>query len=198
LSYPEVLGRLFCLRNKDVLLTVVGSMNAKANILQDVTWRQASTGARLHFLPNTQRLQHELTLLKYHHVAVVISLLEQPLDQTALETHFEVYHLPVEDVTPPSYEQVYTFANILQTALSAGKKVVTYCLAGVGRTTTMLLAAYLVQGYPWEVLVAWVRRRNPHFQFKGSQVVFLQALANDVSSGRLPLLCAIKDIDQCQ
>ena len=198
LSYPEVLGRLRCLRNKDVLLTVVDSMNAKANILQNVTWQQAGTCTSLHFLPNTKRLQHELALLKHHHVSVVISLLEQPLDQTILGAHFEVYHLPIEDVTPPSYGQVCTFANILQTALSAGKNVVTHCLAGVGRTTTMLLAAYLVQGYPWDVLVTWVRRRNPHFQFKGSQVTFLQALANDVSSGRLPLLCATKDIDQCQ
>jgi protein-tyrosine phosphatase len=198
LSYPEALGCLDCLRNKDVLLTVVDSMNAKANILQDVTWQQVGTCTSLHFLPNPQRLQHELALLKHHHVAVVISLLEQPLDQTALAAQFKVYYLAVGDVTPPSCEQVYTFANMLQKALSVGKKVATHCLAGVGRTTTMLLAAYLVQGYPWDALVSWVRTRNPYFQFKGSQATFLQALANDVSRGRLALLRAIKDIDQCQ
>jgi protein-tyrosine phosphatase len=104
----------------------------------------------------------------------------------------------VEDITPPSYEQVCTFANILLTALAAGKNVVTHCLAGVGRTTTMLFAAYLMQGYAWDELVTWVRIRNPHFQFRGSQMAFLQTLANDVTSGRLPLLSATKGLYQCQ
>jgi protein-tyrosine phosphatase len=198
LSYPEVHARLRHLRERDMLLAVVQSMNAKASILQDIIWRDNGTYITLQFLPNVQRLQHELAMLKYHNVSVVISLLEHPLDQTALRAHFEVYHLPVEDVTPPSYKQVYAFAHILQTALAAGKNVVTHCLAGVGRTTTMLLAAYLVQGYPWDELVTWVQTRNRHFQFKGSQMVFLQELAHNVTSGRLPLLSTTKGKYACQ
>ena len=46
--------------------------------------------------------------------------------------------MPVEDITPPSRDQVYTFAETLCTALAADKTVVTHCLAGIGRTTTML------------------------------------------------------------
>ena len=137
-------------------------------------------------------------MLKHYNVSVVISLLEQPLDQTVLEAYFEVYHLPVEDVTPPSYEQVYAFAAILHTTLAAGKNVVTHCLAGVGRTTTMLLAAALVQGHAWDELVTWVQTCNPHFQFKGRQVTFLQELAHDISNGRRPLLSAAKEVSQCQ
>jgi hypothetical protein len=198
LSAAAVHSRLCYLRHRDTLLSVVNSLHAKAGILQEVTWQDCGTRATLRFLPNAQRLHHELALLRHYDVSVVISLLEQPPDQTILDTYFEVYHLPVEDVTPPSYEQVYAFAGILQTALAAGKNVVTHCLAGVGRITTMLVAAYLVQGYRWSELVAWVRARNPHFQFKGSQVVFLQELAHDITHGRLPLLPAAKEMCPCQ
>ena len=48
----------------------------------------------------------------------------------------------------------------------------THCLAGIGRTTTMLMAAYLVQGYALQDLAAWVRVRNPHYLFHGSQMTF--------------------------
>jgi hypothetical protein len=198
LSPTEVHGRLRHLRDRDTLLAVVQSMNAKAGILQEVTWLDKGTHTMLHFLPNVQRLQHEVAMLKHYNVSVIISLLEQPLDQTVLEAYFEVYHLPVEDVTPPSYEQVYAFAAILHTALAAGKNIVTHCLAGVGRTTTMLLAAALVQGHAWDELVTWVQTCNPHFQFKGRQVAFLQELAHDITSGRRPLLSAAKEIYQCQ
>jgi protein-tyrosine phosphatase len=198
LSPAEVHGRLGHLRDRDTLLAVVKSMNAKAGILQGVTWQDKGTHTMLHFLPNVQRLQHEVAMLQHYNVSVVISLLEQPLDQIVLKTYLEVYHLPVEDVTPPSYEQVYAFATILHTALAAGKNVVTHCLAGVGRTTTMLLAAALVQGHAWDELVTWVQTCNPHFQFKGRQVAFLQELARDITNGRRPLLSAVKEMYQCR
>ena len=71
-------GRLRHLRDRDTLLTIVQSMNAKAGILQDVTWQDNGTHTMLHFLPNVQRLHHEVAMLKHYNVSVVISLLEQP------------------------------------------------------------------------------------------------------------------------
>jgi protein-tyrosine phosphatase len=188
LSVVEARHRLHRLRERTTLDTVLTSMNAKAGILQDVCWRDDDTKALLCYTPNMQRLQHEIALLKQHNVSVIISLQEHPFDLPLLAQHFETYHLPVEDVTPPSQAQVYAFAEILCNTLAAGKTVVTHCLAGVGRTTTMLMAAYLVQGYAWPELVAWVQGCNPHFQFKGQQVAFLQTLAADIASGRLPRL----------
>jgi protein-tyrosine phosphatase len=187
-SVAEVSDRLACLRDLASLLAVLESMNAKAGILQDVSVLHNGPQATLHFVPNVRRLQHELEVLKHYNVSVVISLLEHPLDLEVLSQHFEVYHLPVEDVTPPSHAQVYAVATILRTALERGKNVVTHCLAGVGRTTTMLMAAYLVQGHSWEELVTWVQARNPHFQFKGRQAAFLQEFAHSIANGRLPLL----------
>jgi len=198
ISVAEAQHRLSRLRDQASLLAVLESMNAKAGILQDVPILHNGSQATLQFMPNVQRLQQELEVLKHHNVSVVISLLEHPLDREVLEQHFEVYHLPVDDVTPPSHEQVYVFANILSTALERGKNVVTHCLAGVGRTTTMLMAAYLVQGHTWPELVTWVQACNPHFQFKGRQAAFLQELANHIVHGRLPLLAAGKEARGCQ
>lgn len=198
LSATEACGRLHRLHDRASLLAVLESMNAKAGILQEVSWLGADGHTTLHFTLNMQRLQHELELLKQHDVSVVISLLEQPLDHAVLDDHFEVYHFPVEDVTPPSHEQVYAFADILRTALAAEKNVVTHCLAGVGRTTTMFMAAYLVQGRPWHELISWVQARNPHFQFKGRQVAFLQQLADDIARGRLPLLASRREARPCR
>jgi protein-tyrosine phosphatase len=105
--------------------------------------------------------------------------------------------VPVEDTTPPSRDQVYTFAETLFTALAADKTVVTHCLAGIGRTTTMLIAAYLVHGYALQDLTAWIRVRNPHFAFRGSQMAFLQELAEDIRCGRAPVVASGRSLPLC-
>jgi hypothetical protein len=62
----------------------------------------------------------------------------------------------------------------------------------------MLMAAYLVQGYSLQELAAWVRARNPHYLFHGSQVRFLHALAEDVRGGRLPVLAPGEHLPLCR
>lgn len=194
----EARDRLNRLRDRDTLLAVLASMQAKTGIFDNVSWVDENTQPALRLLTSAQRRQHEVALLKQHNIGVLISLLEQPLDHPELRNDFEVYHVPVEDITPPSYDQVYAFAETLLTSLDAGKTVVTHCLAGIGRTTTMLMAAYLVQGYRLEDLTAWVRVRNPHYLFRGSQLAFLQALDEDVRGGRLPVLAAGGSLPLCQ
>jgi protein-tyrosine phosphatase len=173
-------------------------MHAKTGIFDAIVWVNENAQPALRLTPSAQRRQHEITLLKQHNVTVLISLLEQPLDHPELRNDFEIYHVPVEDISPPTYDQVYAFAETLLTSLHAGKTVVTHCLAGIGRTTTMLMAAYLVQGYSLEDLTAWVRMRNPHYLFYGSQVTFLQALAEDIRRGRLPVLAPRGSLPLCR
>lgn len=194
----EARDRLNRLRGRDALLAVVQSIHTKTGIFDDIAWVDENAQPAIRLTPSAQRRQHEIALLKQHNVTVLISLLEQPLDHPELRDAFEVYHIPVEDITPPGSDQVYAFAETLLTALDAGKTVVTHCLAGIGRTTTMLMAAYLVQGYALEDLTAWVRVRNPHYLFHGSQVGFLQALAEDVRSGRLPVLAPGGHLPLCR
>lgn len=190
--------RLQRLRDRDALGAVLASLHAKTGIFDEVSWVDEHTPPALRLTTSAQRRQHEVAVLQEHNVTVLISLLEQPLDHPELRHAFEVYHIPVEDITPPGSDQVYAFAETLLTALDAGKTVVTHCLAGIGRTTTMLMAAYLVQGYSLEDLTAWVRVRNPHYLFYGSQVTFLQALAEDIRRGRLPVLAPGGSLPLCR
>jgi len=194
----EARDRLNRLHDRDALLAVLQSIHAKTGIFDDIAWIDDNAQPALRLTTSAQRRQHEVALLKQHNVGVLISLLEQPLDHPELRNDFEVYHVPVEDISPPTYDQVYAFAETLLTSLAAGKTVVTHCLAGIGRTTTMLMAAYLVQGYPLQDLAAWVRVRNPHYHFHGSQVLFLQALAEDVRGGRLPVLAPGGHLPLCR
>lgn len=194
----EAKDRLKRLHDSDALLAVLQSIRAKTGIFDDIAWVNDHAQPVLRLTTSAQRRQQEVALLKQHNVSVLISLLEQPLDHPELRHAFEVFHVPVEDIAPPSREQVYAFAEMLLTALEARKTVVTHCLAGIGRTTTMLMAAYLVQGYPLHDLATWIRIRNPHYLFHGSQMRFLQDLADDVGRGRLPVLTPGRHPQLCQ
>jgi protein-tyrosine phosphatase len=189
--------RLSRLRDRAILLAIAECMNAKTGIFDDVSWVEGHAQPALRLIPSVQRRQHEVALLKKYNVAVLISLLEQPLDHPELCNDFELYHVPVEDITPPSRDQVYTFAETLFTALAADKTVVTHCLAGIGRTTTMLIAAYLVHGYSLQELTAWIGVCNPHFTFRGSQMAFLQELAADIRCGRASVVASGRNLPLC-
>lgn len=197
LSAPALQERLQHLRDHATLLHWVERLNARTGIFEDVAWVETPTGPALRLLPSAQQRQHEVAVLKQHNVSVLISLLEQPLDHPELGQAFELYHLPVEDVTPPQRQQVYAFAETLHAALAAQKTVVTHCLAGIGRTTTMILAAYLVYGYRLQELADWIRERNPHFVFHGVQAAFLQTLATDLQTGRTPFLTPLRSLPLC-
>ncbi|MBM3225340.1 MAG: hypothetical protein FJZ47_16265 [Candidatus Tectomicrobia bacterium] len=190
--------RLAPLRERAALLHLAERMNAKTGIFDEVAWVAGPVAPALRLVPSVQQRQHEVAVLKQHQVHVLISLLEQPLDYPELCNDFEMHHVPVEDVTPPGRHQVYVFADTLARALAAEKTVVTHCLAGIGRTTTMLLAAYLLHGYALRDLATWVRVRNPHFVFRGSQAEFLQELATDVRTGRIPLMGVERQLPLCQ
>jgi hypothetical protein len=197
LSPDAARERLCRLRDRAALLAMAERMNAKTDIFDEVSWVEEHAQPALRLIPSAQRRQHEVALLKKYNVAVLISLLEQPMDHLELCNDFEIYHVPVEDVTPPSRGQVYTFAETLFTALAADKIVVTHCLAGIGRTTTMLVAAYLVHGYSLQELTAWIRVCNPHFTFRGSQMDFLKELAEDIRCGRVPVVASGRSLPLC-
>ena len=180
LSKTEVMLRLSKLRDRSALLRIVESTNAKTHILSDVV----ISGQSLEYQFNDRRFAEEVEALRAEEISVVVSLLEEPLGLERLEQVFEVHHFPVEDIAPPNVDQVRAFAKVLRMSLEKGKKVVAHCLAGVGRTTTMLIAAHLQCGQPLDELVNLVKERNPYFQFKGPQLKFLEQLSSTVKSER--------------
>lgn len=180
--------RLNTLHDKSVLQQTLETMNDKAAVFEDATLFERDGTLHLTVTPNRLQLQNELKILKENNVSVVISLLEEHLNADLVAEHFEVHHFSVEDLNAPDRDQVYAYADVLHRALSSNKVVATHCLAGIGRTTTMLFAAHLLGGHSFDEVAGWVSERNPHFQLRGRQVDFLKSLANDIEIQRTPLL----------
>jgi protein-tyrosine phosphatase len=92
-----------------------------------------------------QQLDEDLTWLRDHGIGAVLTLTETPLDSDVLARHgLPTLHLPVDDLTPPTPEQIDLALRFIDEQRMHGRPVAVHCLMGQGRTGTVL-AAYLIR-----------------------------------------------------
>jgi len=94
-------------------------------------------------------------------IRAIVSLTERAPEALQGATEFRWLHLPVADMTPPTVAQAHEFVEFVETAIADGLPVGVHCLAGLGRTGT-LIACYLVsQGEEPRDAVERVRLGRP-------------------------------------
>lgn len=120
------------------------------------------------------RLRREVEVLKRLGLECLVCLTEQCRNQETLERHFEVHHLPIPDVGVPTLTQVGQLAKLLES--HPQRPTAVYCMAGLGRTSIMLMAAHMRRGWALEDAIAHVRKANPGFVLAGKQEEFIRAL----------------------
>lgn len=169
----------FCrLLDRNGIIDVSNQIMARSSLLEHVD----VTDSQLHFRFNQNLLAAEIEFLKNQGIQKVISLTEHHHDKDTLDEHFRTFHFSINDLGAPSFEQVEKLADLLQTAQKNQKKVAVHCLAGIGRTSTMLIGAHLIMGEKLDRLKDHVLKRNPSFVFAGKQAEFILAVAERYGS----------------
>ena len=89
-------------------------------------------------------LSEDLALLKQAGVGAIVSLVEEPLDETAVRSAgFDYLHVFCSDGRPPANTQMHQLSEYIESQRRRGRRVVLHCLAGMQRTMTGM-AAYLI------------------------------------------------------
>ncbi len=155
----------------------LGSLAERTHVLEGVGGSEGTDRPDFEFSRNHARTRHEVEHLGKHGVDVLVALTESAPDPVVRESELEVHHIPVGDMRPPTHAQVEEFARLLESCLGAERSLVVHCLAGIGRTSTMIMAGHVLLGHELDDVRARVEERNPRFRFVGEQWNFLRSLA---------------------
>ena len=140
-------------------------------------------------MPHPGERPETFARLRAEGIGAVVTLTARPLPRNLLEEHdLEYLHLPIEEFKPPEPSQIRGFVDFCERNLLGGRAVLVHCLAGIGRTGTML-ACYLVwRGTEPQEAIDFVRRcRQGSIETLGQERAvfdFAVRLAHDPDLGR--------------
>lgn len=120
-------------------------------------------------------MEHDLALLRQCGITTLITLTERDLPQEPLRRHgLSNLHLPVRDREPPTVAQIQMLLMRMQTLLRRGEVLAVHCLAGLGRTGTVLAAWLIYKGLTAAEALRRVRLVDPQYVQSTEQEEFLQ------------------------
>ena len=109
--------------------------------------------------PGPTRVPWDLAAIKEAGFAVIVSFECDRLDPAAIRAAgIEHKMICVDDFTAPMLDQLYEFNEFVDRKLKEGKKVLTHCYAGRGRTGTFLASRLIWRGGTVEASIGKVRK----------------------------------------
>lgn len=138
-------------------------------------FRVEADGVFVEFCSN--RLAHEVQFLKQQGIKKIVSLTENHLNSEKLAGEFDLHHFSIVDMEAPYFNQAEELAQIIADMQTSSEAVGVHCMAGIGRTTTLLVAAHLILGHTMDEMKLHVKSKKPEFQFIGRQAEFLNQVA---------------------
>ncbi len=103
----------------------------------------------------------DLDALEEQGIGAIVSLTERFPDELIGERRFATLHLPIEDMTPPEMEQIAQFVTFVDRQTDLGSAVGVHCMAGLGRTGTMIACYLVTRGRNAQDAIDEVRRARP-------------------------------------
>ncbi len=130
------------------------------------------------FLLSRARLNYEINFLRQNKIETIVTLTEEHHQNDVLKEHFETHHISINDLGAPTVDQVRQLRTILDSTTDRKKPLAVHCLAGIGRTSTMIMAAHMLRGESLEDLYLSIRQANPVFVPSPSQDAFLKSFGS--------------------
>lgn len=137
-------------------------------------------GGQVHVEFSGARLSYEISFLKDHGFSRIAALTEIHHNTDVLEEHFELHHFSIEDLDAPSLEQVREMGEIVKAAKQNREPLAIHCMAGIGRTSTMIIAAHVALGEKLDGLLQKISEQNPTFSLTGKQAAFIHSIESQL------------------
>ncbi len=100
--------------------------------------------------------------LREQGIQVLVSLTEdRPRRDWVEDGGLLVFHEPLEDMEPPTQDQLDRVISALQRATEQNMPVAVHCEAGLGRTGVVLAAYFVSKGFTAQNAIGHVRRLRP-------------------------------------
>jgi atypical dual specificity phosphatase len=107
-------------------------------------------------------MDDDLFAVAHAGVTLLVSLTEDPLPTARLRPFgIEGRHFPIRDMGIPAMGDAVGVCHELQRAMQLGQVVAVHCLAGLGRTGTILACVAVCGGMTAEEAIDAVRRSAP-------------------------------------
>ena len=104
----------------------------------------------------------QLAWLRSQGVDILVTLTEEPLPRTWIDSAgLMSVHIPIPDMDVPAEEQLEEVMSVIEKAQTSGMGVAIHCLAGRGRTGTVLAAYFVDRGMSARDAIAKVRDLRP-------------------------------------